>query len=203
MLTIACVLKTGYWKLSKIKGEYRPEHVARLRDMVAQHLTLPYQFVCLSDIEVPCQRIPLAHDWPGWWSKIELFRPGIFPARVLYVDLDVTIVANFDHMVQHSGFTALRNLSTKKKGRLGSGLLYWTKEHSFLYEQFRLTPHTFMQEYSREGHRWGDQGFLQDHVPVWNEWQERFPHHVRSGKLDPPHPDDRFILAHGSPKPWE
>lgn len=84
-LTVACVLKSG--------GHYDAEYVERLRDGVRNNLIIPYRFVCLSDVDVPCERIELKYDLPGWWSKMELFRPDI-PEDILYFDLDTVIVGD-------------------------------------------------------------------------------------------------------------
>src|SRR5262245_61940013 len=100
MLTIACVLKSG--------GIYDATWVARLRDGVARHLPLTHRFVCLSDVEVPCERIPLEHDWPGWWAKVELFK---LKAPVLFFDLDTAIVGDLENIGVHAhavGFRMLR-----------------------------------------------------------------------------------------------
>src|SRR6185369_16858814 len=100
MLTVACVLKSG--------GIYDATWVSRLRDGVARHLPVDHRFVCLSDIEVPCERIPLEHDWPGWWSKIELLK---LPS-VLFFDLDTAIVGSLDDIARHAlrtDFTMLRD----------------------------------------------------------------------------------------------
>lgn len=85
-MIVACVLKSG--------GIYTDGHVARLEGQVAAHLKEPHRFVALSDVKVVCERLKLIHDWPGWWAKIELFRPGLFTGRVLYLDLDVTVVGD-------------------------------------------------------------------------------------------------------------
>lgn len=97
MLTVACV----YWQ-----GEFRdreklysPEWVEKLKNMVERNLTIPHRFVCLSNVEVPCERIPLERNWPGYWSKMELFKPGQFDDRVLYLDLDVVILDNLEPIV--------------------------------------------------------------------------------------------------------
>ena len=85
-LTIACVLRSG--------GDFDAEYVERLRDGVAANLSLPHRFVCLSDIEVPCERVALRHGWPGWWSKLELFEQ--LKGRVLYFDLDTVIAGSLN-----------------------------------------------------------------------------------------------------------
>ncbi len=200
MLTVACVLKSGVWKPSKLDGGYSFSHVERLHRKVQEHLTLPHRFVCLSDVP-GAFTVPLLHDWPGWWSKMELFRPGLFEGPVLYIDLDTDIVGNIDHMVQHKGFTALRNLSSKKKGRMGSGVMFWDKTPNYLYASFVQRPEFFMNDYCHTSDRWGDQGFLQEHLGGgFLEWQTLFPNQIRSFKLDPPHPEDRIICYHGKGK---
>ena len=92
MITVACV----YWK-GRFRGRERvfnPKWVSILKNMVERNLDVPHRFVCLSNVEVPCERIPLINNWPGYWSKVELFRPNIFKGRVLYLDLDVLVMQN-------------------------------------------------------------------------------------------------------------
>ncbi len=65
-LTIACVLRSG--------GRYSPIWVRRLKAMVAKNLSLPHEFVCLTDMNVDgVDTILLRKCWPKWWSKIELW----------------------------------------------------------------------------------------------------------------------------------
>src|SRR6185437_3375269 len=92
MLTVACVLRSG--------GLYDAEWVAKLQRGVARHLTLPYRFVCFSDCPVPCERIPLRHDWPGWWSKLEIFSQPI-EGTTLYFDLDTVVVGSLDRIAAY------------------------------------------------------------------------------------------------------
>ena len=92
MLTVACVLWQGRFR--RRRKMYGTDWVLRLKNMVKRNLPVPHRFVCLSNVDVPCERIPLIHDWPGWFSKIELHRPGLFKDRVLYIDLDELILKN-------------------------------------------------------------------------------------------------------------
>ena len=94
MITVACVLKSG--------GRYNADWVYKLQEMVRQRLSLPHHFVCLSDIPIPgVDVILLRHDWPGWWSKIELFGPSLYHAkRILYLDLDVLVTGSLDAIAQ-------------------------------------------------------------------------------------------------------
>jgi hypothetical protein len=97
MLTVASV----YWKGSFRGREniYSKDWVDKLKNMVGRNLRREHRFVCLSNVDVPCERIPLVHDWPGWWSKIELFRPNLFEDRVLYLDLDLVVLNRLDPIV--------------------------------------------------------------------------------------------------------
>lgn len=94
-LTVATVLRSG--------SVFGPEWVERLERQVRDHLPVEYRFVCLSDVDVPCERIPLETDWPGWWAKLEMWRPGTFGGRVLYFDLDTLIVDDISALATYEG----------------------------------------------------------------------------------------------------
>jgi len=112
-LTVACVLWEGNFRTRN----YDFGWVRKLKSMVSNNLTIPHEFVCLSNVSFPkpyhklgIKTIPLKNDWPGWWSKIELFTPGLLTGRVLYLDLDLVIIKNIDGMVKYnSPFTLLPN----------------------------------------------------------------------------------------------
>nr|WP_145924153.1 hypothetical protein [Halomonas elongata] len=40
---------------------------------------------------------PLAHGWPGWWSKLELFRPH--GGDLLYLDLDTVVRGDLQPLI--------------------------------------------------------------------------------------------------------
>jgi alpha-N-acetylglucosamine transferase len=89
--------------------------------MVSRNLPVPHRFVCLSNVNVPCERIPLTHNWPGWWSKLELFRPGIFKGRVLYIDLDSIIIGDLSPLVDYPGAFVIggKQKAIRKRGKDG------------------------------------------------------------------------------------
>lgn len=131
MLTVACVLRTGYFK----ERFYTPIWVKRLKQRVDDTLGVPHRFVCLSNIDFPlegCEVRRLEHEWPGWWSKIELFSPLLDDCeRVLYLDLDTLIVGQLDELVQRSEPMVLlpAMILTPKKGcvrRYQSSCMLWT-----------------------------------------------------------------------------
>lgn len=121
------------------KRTYAPHWVQRLRNMVARNLG-DHCFVCLSNVDVEgVETIPLVNDWPGWWAKLELFRPKLFPegSRVLFIDLDVVIVDDLTpHFTEHADaalvvLQAYRNGPTRieegKRVTMGvnSGTMAW------------------------------------------------------------------------------
>lgn len=112
MITVACV----YWK-GEFRGRedvYDTTWITKLQNMVARNLSIEYQFVCLSNVDVPCTRIPLIDNLPGYWSKIELFRPDIFHTEyVLYLDLDIVIVNDLQPLIEYgktNTFTLMPNI---------------------------------------------------------------------------------------------
>ena len=93
MINVVCVLRNGG------KVGYDAIWVEKLKNSVARNLTLKHQFICLSDVDVPCNRIPLISHDAGFWAKLELFRPKLFDGPVLYIDLDTVICASLDDVV--------------------------------------------------------------------------------------------------------
>ena len=78
---------------------YGPEWVWRLKSGIDRHLP-GHEFVCMTDVPVEgIECVATADDLPGWWSKIGLFRPGLFPGNNLYLDLDVVITGSLRPLV--------------------------------------------------------------------------------------------------------
>jgi hypothetical protein len=201
VLTIACVFKTG--------GEYRADAVRALIAGVRANLTVEHRVVCLTDSEedLGCGVVPLHHGWPGWWSKIELFRPGALPhGQKFYLDLDTIVVRNIDGLVDGHPFTLLKNFWADD--RIGSGLMAWSADLSAIYDRFVEDAERHMAEYVTT-EKWGDQGFIRFNSPItWERWQDRLPGKVVSFKR---HcvpisriPEDAAIVCfHGAPRPWQ
>ncbi len=161
MVTILCVLRSG--------GLYDASWVGKLARGVARNLTVPHRFVCLSDVEVPCERIALKHNWPGWWSKIELFAPGTVTGPAIYFDLDTIITGNIDALARLPyDFSMLRGFG--RTHYIGSGVMCFRKPQHAVYARFLEQPEAFMREYAANptnkhqafnAHR-GDQAFIYD-----------------------------------------
>lgn len=205
MLTVACVLRSG--------GVYDATWVARLKAGVAKHLPMQHRFVCLSDVDVPCERIALEHGWPGWWSKIELFK---LPGPVLFFDLDTAIVGDLTAIAGHAegrGFTMLRDFYAPD--HCGSGVMAWNETSlDFLYDSFAADAERMMR---LQRARMGDQAFLEETVGAAHitRWQDvvgdqivsykvhcaghRHPATGQPSGIGIP-PNARVVCLHGKPK---
>jgi hypothetical protein len=151
-MLVLCVCRSG--------AEYDAEWVRKLKAGVSRNLTVPFEFKCLSDIEVP-DRIPLRHNWPGWWSKIEVFRYVTGPT--LYLDLDTVVVGNIDHLLETPhDFAAIRNFHDSKM--IGSAVMWFKKPMRHVYERFCEKPAKWIDyhERKRDGPYLGDQAFVWD-----------------------------------------
>lgn len=201
---IACVLRSG--------GAYRPEHVQRLASQ-ARTFAPGEAIVCLSDVGVPgVPTVPLSGRWSGWWAKLELFAPGMFPrgARILYLDLDSTIVGPLDDMIRRrEPFLALadfyRRPPIQPTRGLGSGLMMWTAgEQDDLYTGFAADAGGVMARYLTGG----DQRWIErERIKAVTFWDDVVPGQAVSYKV---HCRDRGVPAgarvvcfHGRPKPWD
>jgi hypothetical protein len=151
MIVVLCVCKSG--------AEYNEDWVRKLKDGVARNLTVPYEFKCLSDIDVP-NRIPLKHKWPGWWSKIEVFREVTGPT--LYLDLDTVVTGNIDWITQTEGFSAIRNFHDPNM--IGSAVMWFSGPLRKVYDRFCEKPFKWIEYHERkkDGPYLGDQAFIWD-----------------------------------------
>jgi len=195
-VVVACVLKTG--------GYFDAAYVNNLRRMVARHLKAPHDFVCLTDDHSlnGCETLPLTGKLPGWWSKVELFRPGLFGGgRVLYFDLDTLIVDDIPDMVQLEGeFYGLRpwNKINRAAGNLASGVMAWKDgEFTFLYSDFgpkQIGSVMNDQVYFSQGLRaYGvEYEYLQEHVAGIRSYKRECLHLLPSGT--------RVVCFHGRPR---
>ena len=195
MVTVACV----YWK-GKFRGRevYDSSWVAKLRNMVARNLPMEHRFVCLSNADVPCVKIDLIHDWPGFWSKIELFRPGLFEGRVLYLDLDIVITGDLTPFVEFpSKFAIIKTWAPPKlmvyegkkiAGEYNSSVMVWDAgAGDSVYTQF--DPDIMEEIYSDQDHI----GYLRPDLDVFPyPWVKKLKHLSNGG---PPGENTKVVLC--------
>jgi hypothetical protein len=194
--TVACVLRSG--------GIYTPEWVRKLHKGLQKHTMLPFRFRCLTDwpdetaLPEPWV-VPLAHHWPKWWSKMELFRPGVFEGPVLYLDLDTLVVGDWTDLGAHR--TSFAMISDFYQHDLyESGVMAWEPSPSTaqLYEGFEREAGNNMATYRMDGR------YIRENIRERPERLNRtFEGQVVSLKVHarvrPPH-GARLVCAHGKPK---
>jgi hypothetical protein len=205
--TIACVMRTG--------GIYTPKYVYNLRDAINRHTSLKHNFVCLSDTPIPSvTTIPLIHKWRGWWSKIELFRPNLFPGPVITMDLDALIVGDILPLFYCSDQMTMVKERGRNPNYFSSSCMAWTGDYSFVYENFKKSPEKYMEQFKRMPYI-GDQAYISkeltdNKVKVRTFCQVLGYLPVVSYKRDctkdgriPKHPQACFINLGGKPKPHQ
>lgn len=193
-----CVLRSG--------PTYKPQHV---QDLCFQ-LSLQAPFIdltVLSDVDVPgVKRIALKSDWPGWWAKMELFRPDI-TGDFLYIDLDTQIVGGMEDFADLDKLTIVRDFyrdGVRRPEGLQSCLMYLPEaDRVEVWKHWRAE---LIRGYRGRG--LGDQAFLET---LWMDKAQRFqdvlPGQVVSYKVHCKHggvPEDaRVVCFHGAPRPWQ
>lgn len=201
-MRVMMVLRTG--------GDFKPEHVGALARQIEQNLP-GADIACLSDVDVPCQRIPLQHDWPGWFSKMELFRPDI-DGTILYMDLDTVIVGDLSEIASVDRLTMLSDFY--KPERPASGVMLLPEQYrAEVWRKWMINPARSMAMCGTLG----DQLFIGEACPHAHRWQDVVPGqivsykaHVRAktghrfdkGNGNVPS-NTRIICFHGKPRPWD
>ncbi len=192
MLTVACVLSKGP------KRSYDATHVERLQKMVAEHVEQPYRFLCLTNEEVPCESLPLIRNWPGWWSKIELFCPGLFRGerdRVLYLDLDVTVTGNLDDLANEpEPFIICRDFQRLGLG-LNSSVMAWDAGYADII--YTLFTEDVMERLN------GDQNWIREVLPNATVFPRSWCISYKKSLGYKRPADMRVLIYHGDPKPWD
>jgi len=196
-MMVICVLKKS--------NEYDIDYVEHLYAGVSKHLPrVPFR--CISDVEGDFT--PLKHDWPGWWCKMELFRPDI-KGDLLYFDLDTLIVGDLSEIASVGCFTMLSDFYHPE--RLASGMMFLSeRDRGAIWDEWIKSPQEIMSKYRG----WGDGGFLNDIMPNAARWQEVRPGQVVSYKAHVRKAantretgagavpkDARVVCFHGNPRP--
>jgi len=193
---VATVLRTG-------KG-FKPAHVQALHRQVRKWLP-GAETVCLTNEKSIAgeETIALQHGWPGWWSKMELFRPDI-KGDLLFMDLDTIVIGPLDEIAAVSKLTVLRDFY--RPHAIQSSVMFIPEsDREEIWQNWMRDPENAIA-YQRHG----DQGFLER---FWHEkairWQNILPGKIVSYKADVRKhgevvPKDASVIAfHGKPRPWD
>lgn len=195
--------------------------------MVSRHLTVPYEFVCLTDDQHPIDGVrsivqPSANYAKGWWHKVHMFDSNLaVQGRILYLDLDVVIHSNINKLVDIKGdrFYGIRDFNRKfypSWQSLNSSALSWTHgTNADIWTQFQ-------EDRSTAQRLQGDQDWIwklaRDRIKFWPDaWIQSYKWEIRGREqlVDRTgrkgfktvshavalHPECLIAVFHGAPNP--
>jgi hypothetical protein len=158
MINVVCVLRQGG------SVGYNADWVQKLHNGISRNLNIPHRFVCLSDCDVPCERIPLDTAGDGFWAKLQLFKPGNITGPTLYLDLDTVICQNIDGIieaVQHEKFVMWHEVD---RNIHSSAMLWWSGDYSFLWDLYLSQPLEHWKTLYGQIPLYGDQALISENV---------------------------------------
>ena len=186
------------------------EYVGKIRAAVSRNLTIPYEFVCLTEND-------LGTDLTGWWVKMKLAE---ITGPTMYLDLDVIVTSSIDHVAKlalagdgklwmrddfsYSVRNPKQGLSEKDKKMLGgdgccnSSVMIWSGD---AMRPVRESWAKDSARYMAECH--GDQNVISqimrgriNFLPDDSVQSYKY-HWLRNGTYGP------IVVCHGQPKPHE
>lgn len=202
----------------KARPLYDARHVNRIYKMLQNHSTVPVTLTCLTDdpygIDPAVEIVPLVHsELTGWWHKMQIFQWAQTQHELLcYIDLDTIIVGNIDPLASYQGrFAILHDFFHGKPYYQSSVMLIQGGFGKDLADGFFADTHKAMREHAQDvapaASKWGDQYYIERHVPGADYLQDLFPNMFQSFKVDiapngaVPH-GTSVICYHGLPRPF-
>ena len=208
-------------------NKYTSQYVNVLRSMCRRHISVPFEFHCLTedpkglDTDINVIKLPTLPGIKTWWSKLYMFSPEL-PVRgpILYFDLDVIIFKNIDCLFSYTPneFMIIRdfNRCRVKDWKLSnSSVMRWeTGKLDYLWTEFSVNTANII------GSNHGDQDYITKRaasdIRHWpDEWIRSYKWEMQ-GRKDtkivkgnkkifehPPTITEQNLVAvfHGEPKP--
>lgn len=205
MLTVWCV----WWRDPASPDKYSDYYVQRLQREVRRHLSIPHRFVCISDEPVDgVATMPPPEKYPGWWSKVALFKRGVATGQNLYLDLDVVITGELDSMVKRYCNEPLAmplNWAQSGHGGCQSSVMLWADNNMARKIYTHFDPRiAHWPPINQPGVLWGDQEWMQElrsrgeiRVTPITDGIRSYKYHCRNGLPA----GTRIVVFHGEPKP--
>lgn len=186
------------------------DYVLRLQENVERYLSIQHEFCCITPLHIPgVTCLEPQFDWPSYWSKMEIFWHAKDDLN-LYLDLD-TIPCNdlcpiFSRAICSPAGTILGSEDRMARGSLNSSVMCWRGALEYLTlifrSKWRQDPKRVQLEYQQSLVRYGDQGFIQDHLLSPPEFLGNL---ACSYKLDDT--EDKksaaIVFFHGTPRPHQ
>jgi len=209
-ITIVCFLWNGdRWAVMKDGG---PMYVNILYRMVKRNLSMPFRFVCFTNVHSNYfdKRIEVLHfdppSWMGCLPKLWMYNPEAgLKGQVLSLDIDVIIVGPLDDMASYRGDFCVRSKFAPGQAHKADGDIVGFRAEAMagLWEALARDPEG--AEASTGGR---ERYFYRQHDACQDRWQDLYPGQVlsykrhvrRAGKL----PKGAVIVScHGRPRPHE
>lgn len=186
--TLAFVLKRS--------EDYDIDYVEKMLERLEKTDNDRFNIEILSDIE-EIATIPLTDNLPGWWSKVELFKPDQFEGSVLYLDLDTIVLGDLEPYFQEE-FTMLSDFRWPEMAT--SGVLSWSGDYSHIYDNW---DESFIDTYTIPSH-WGDGAYINYMLGnCGRRFQDLFPGKITSHKehTEMERAMSDIVCYHGEPRP--
>ena len=113
---------TNYILCIKHGTKYDAEYVNKLYNMTKRHCTVDHTFVCLTEnttnLDPNILIVPLPSNLQGWWCKPYMFSNELgLNGTVLYLDLDIVIASNIDHLFSYEPkkWCTIRDFTRKQR----------------------------------------------------------------------------------------
>lgn len=206
MLNLVCV---------KHGSLYGADYVNKLHAGVIRNLgdDIERKFICFTDdptglrAEIEVRLLP--EDVRGWWSKLYLFSPRLFPMgeRILYFDLDTVFVGPLDEIAKYDGrFAILRDVYRPDGWQ--SSVMAW--QAGFGHKIWESWIEAGRPEIEGGDQLWIERCFGISGALYWAQkpdlWQDILPGAFVSYKQDcsplPP-VGAKVVIFHGDPKPHD
>ena len=127
-------------------NRYAPEYVNHLHNAVSRNLTIPHDFICVtedsSNLNSNIIVLPLIdNSLKGWWQKLSLFKPNALENKpTLFIDLDMVIVNSIDDFFTYGNpdkFAAPRRFRRWQELRMTSAIMrFMPKDCEFIWKSF-------------------------------------------------------------------
>ena len=184
-LTAICV----YWEGNFRSREYTLAWVEKMRGMVKRELPQA-NFACLTNVEGIEGGIPLKNNWPGWWSKVELFRPDLpIEGRIVYFDLDTLLLPEVKEIAHYSEKLAFMPPSYTLMGERplgGRGIVDHCNSSVITFEKGTGTEiYTEFSDLAMKVYR-GDQDWIGSIMPDLNTMPHTWFRKLKHCPLGPP-----------------
>lgn len=208
---------------------FKPEHVARLAQLVRQHLPMPHRFVCICD-EVPTEsngvtwmrtpesakkagqmRSPEGNRFPSCYRRLWAQSEEaalVLSDWVLLIDIDLVPVDDWTPLIRPDddfvGWRPYRDWG--RKLRIGGGIYgFKPGANTHVWTDFMRNPHAAVAEARNAGFRGSDQAWLSHKlahkVPIYG--RDTGIYSIRDLGTDHTLPPDaRLVQFNGPQKPW-